>query len=75
MRRPASAVVRSRLGRRRLRPFLASVSKDDLLVLKGLIEAGRVTPVIDQTYPLSETAEAIRRLESGRAIGKVVITV
>jgi NADPH:quinone reductase-like Zn-dependent oxidoreductase len=46
-----------------------------LLDLKELIEAGRVTPVIDRTYPLSETPEAIRYLEEGHARGKVVITV
>jgi NADPH:quinone reductase-like Zn-dependent oxidoreductase len=48
---------------------------EDLLVLKELIEAGKVTPVIDRTYPLSEVPEAIRYLEEGHARGKVVITV
>ncbi|MBA3435623.1 MAG: zinc-binding dehydrogenase, partial [Chloroflexi bacterium] len=48
---------------------------EHLLVLKELIEAGKVTPVIDRTYPLSEAAEAIRYVEPGRAKGKVVITV
>ncbi len=43
--------------------------------MKELIEAGKVTPVIDRTYPLSETAEAIRYLEEGHARGKIVITV
>jgi NADPH:quinone reductase-like Zn-dependent oxidoreductase len=47
----------------------------DLLCMKGLLEAGKVVPVIDRCYPLSETAEAIRYLEAGRARGKVVITV
>ena len=46
-----------------------------MTVLKKLIEAGKVTPVIDRTYPLSEVPEAIRYLEEGRARGKVVITV
>jgi NADPH:quinone reductase-like Zn-dependent oxidoreductase len=55
--------------------FLASVTKEDLLVLKELIEAGKVKPVIDQTYPLSETAAAIRYLEDGHARAKVVITI
>jgi NADPH:quinone reductase-like Zn-dependent oxidoreductase len=50
-------------------------SRDDLLFLAELIEAGKVTPVIDRTYPLSETAEAIRYLETLRARGKVVIRV
>ncbi len=48
---------------------------DRLVVLKELIEAGRLTPVIDRTFPLSEVPEAIRYLESGQVVGKVVITV
>jgi len=48
---------------------------DRLIVLKELIEAGKITPVIDRTYPLSEVPEAIRYLEKGHAQGKVVITV
>jgi NADPH:quinone reductase-like Zn-dependent oxidoreductase len=47
---------------------------DRLVVLKELIEAGKITPVIDKTYPLSEVPEAIRYLESGQAGGKIVIT-
>ena len=50
-------------------------SQDDLSFLTGLIEAGKLTPVIDRTYPLRETAEAIRYLETGRARGKVVIAI
>lgn len=55
--------------------FLAKIRKEDLVALKELIEAGKVTPVIDRTYPLSATPEAIRYLEEGHARGKVVITV
>ena len=43
--------------------------------MKELLEAGKVVPVIERRYPLSETAEAIRYLEEGHAQGKVVITV
>ena len=50
-------------------------AKEVLLDLKELIEAGKVTPVIDRTYPLSEVPEAIRYLEKGHARGKIVITV
>lgn len=50
-------------------------NQTDLILLKELIEAGKVVPVIDRCYPLSETAEAIRYLETGRARGKVIITV
>jgi NADPH:quinone reductase-like Zn-dependent oxidoreductase len=54
---------------------MATTPKQDLLVLKELLEAGKVVPIIDRCYPLPETAEAIRYLEQGHAGGKVVITV
>ncbi len=73
--RLVAASVRSRVLKQRVVQFLAEVTKDDLLVLKGLIEAGSVTPVIDRTYPLADAVEAIRHVESGRARGKVVITI
>jgi NADPH:quinone reductase-like Zn-dependent oxidoreductase len=60
---------------RRLRPLISRERQEDLIVLKDLIEAGDVTPVVDRTYPLSEVPEAIRYLEQGHARGKVVITV
>jgi NADPH:quinone reductase-like Zn-dependent oxidoreductase len=53
----------------------ASSNKKDLLFLKELLDAGKIVPVIDRQYPLSETAEAIRYLETGHARGKVVIKV
>ena len=52
--RIAWAQVLSRFGSRKLVALLADVQRDDLLFLKGLIEAGKVTPVIDRRYPLSE---------------------
>ncbi len=67
--------VLSRFGNQKMPFFLAKNSKDDLIVLKELIEAGKVRPVIDRTYPLNQTAEAIRYLEAGHARAKVVITV
>jgi NADPH:quinone reductase-like Zn-dependent oxidoreductase len=68
------AVVLSPFVSQRLGTFEAKQSKEDLQVLKELIESGKVSPVIDRTYPLSETPEAIRYLEEGHARGKVVIT-
>jgi NADPH:quinone reductase-like Zn-dependent oxidoreductase len=50
-------------------------NQTDLAFLKALLESGKVKPVIDRSYPLRETAEAIRYLETGHAKGKVVITV
>jgi NADPH:quinone reductase-like Zn-dependent oxidoreductase len=49
--------------------------KEDLLALAELIEAGKVTPVIDRTFPLIEAPEAIRYMERGHPGGKVVVTV
>jgi NADPH:quinone reductase-like Zn-dependent oxidoreductase len=53
----------------------AKANQKDLLYIKDLLESGKVVPVIDRCYPLSETAEAIRYLEQGHARGKVIITV
>jgi NADPH:quinone reductase-like Zn-dependent oxidoreductase len=59
-----------------LHPFRGTKDPGDrLVVMKELIEAGKITPVIDRTFPLSEVPEAIRYLESGQTQGKVVITV
>lgn len=48
-------------------------NKNDLIFIKDLLESGKVVPIIDRRYPLNETAEAIRYLEEGHALGKVVI--
>jgi NADPH:quinone reductase-like Zn-dependent oxidoreductase len=56
-------------------PFLANFNKQDVATLKELLEAGRMTPVIDRQYALSESSEALRYLGEGHAKGKVVITV
>jgi NADPH:quinone reductase-like Zn-dependent oxidoreductase len=64
----------SQVGTRHMGMMLAELSAGDLTLLSGLMEAGKITPVIDRRYPLSETPEAIRYLEQGHARGKVVIT-
>jgi len=58
-----------------VRTFIAKSKQENLLVLRELIEAGKVTPVIDRTYPLSETPQAIAYVGQGHARGKVVVTV
>ena len=57
-----------------LRSFIAKPNQKDLVYLTELIESGKLTPVIDRTYPLSEVPEAITYLETRRARGKIVIT-
>jgi NADPH:quinone reductase-like Zn-dependent oxidoreductase len=59
----------------KLTTLISKENHEDMLVLKELIEAGKVTPAIDRTYPLSETPQAIRYVEEGHARGKVDITV
>ena len=54
---------------------MASTAQENLLAIKELLETGKVVPVIDRCYPLSETAGAIRYLETGHASGKVIIIV
>jgi NADPH:quinone reductase-like Zn-dependent oxidoreductase len=73
--RLVGGMVLSRLSSQSLGGFLATVDKDDLLALKELIEAGKVTPVVDRTYPLEQVPDAVRYLEAGHASGKVVVTV
>lgn len=76
---PVAHLVKVRLaslgGSRKVVVFVASTNHEDLVVLQELLEAGKVTPVIDRTYPLSGTPEAVRYLEAGHARGKVVVTV
>ena len=68
------AFVLSLFVRQQGGPYIAIPNNEDLVDLKELIEAGKVTPVIDRTYPLSETPDAFRYLDEGHARGKVVIT-
>ena len=64
----------SMTGSQKMGNLLAKPNKQDLAFIKELLEAGKVVPVIDRCYPLSEVADAIRYLEEGHAQGKVVIT-
>ena len=73
--RQLRALALSPFVSQKLGTFVNKENHEDMLILKELIESGKVTPVIDRTYPLSEVPEAIRYLEEGHARGKVVITV
>jgi NADPH:quinone reductase-like Zn-dependent oxidoreductase len=73
--RQIRALMLSPFVGQKLGTFVSSENHEDMIALKELIEAGKLTPVIDRTYPLSEVPEAIRYLEEGHARGKVVITV
>lgn len=65
----------SMVGKQKMGNVLAGPDQRDLAFLGELLERGKVVPVIDRRYPLSEVAQAIRYLEEGHARGKVVITV
>ena len=69
-----TATVVSRFVSQNLVTVLARRSKEDLIIMHELMEAGKMIPVIDKRYSLSEVPEAIRYLEEGHARGKVVIS-
>jgi NADPH:quinone reductase-like Zn-dependent oxidoreductase len=64
----------SMTGSKKMGNLLSKPNQEDLVFMKKLLEAGKVKPVIERRYPLSEVAEAVRYLEEGHAQGKVVIT-
>ena len=69
------APLLSRIGSKKTCFFVANINQKDLVSLKGLLEAGKIVPVIDRRYPLSDAAEALRYLEGRHAQGKIVLTV
>jgi NADPH:quinone reductase-like Zn-dependent oxidoreductase len=69
------AMVANAFVSQRLRPLPARQNREELLAVTGLIEDGKLTPVVDRTYPLADTAECLRHVEQGHARGKVVVTV
>jgi NADPH:quinone reductase-like Zn-dependent oxidoreductase len=70
-----NALVRSAFVRQQGRPFLSKPNHEDMVLLRNLLESGRVKPVIDRTYGLNETPEALRYVGEGHVPGKVVIRV
>ena len=73
--RVVRALVSSPFVGQQLRVLMTKETNEDLVTLAALAEAGKVTPVIDRTYPLGDVPEAIAYVEEGHARGKVVITV
>ncbi len=75
---PLGGVIRLKLGgmlrRRKVAFFIAKVNKEDMESLRELLEAGKLTPVIDKTFELSEVAEAFRYMGEAHPQGKVVVT-
>jgi NADPH:quinone reductase-like Zn-dependent oxidoreductase len=69
------AVVANAFVSQRLRPLPTRQNREELLAVTRLIEDGKLTPVVDRTYPLANTAEGLRHIEQGHARGKAVITV
>ena len=67
--------LKSKSGGKKITSLTAHANQKDLVILKELLEGGKIVPAIDRTYPLSETAEALRYLGAGHARGKIVITV
>jgi NADPH:quinone reductase-like Zn-dependent oxidoreductase len=73
--RQLRATMLSPFVSQKLGTFIARENHEDLIVLKQLIESGKLTPVIGRTYPLAEAPEAIRNLQAGLALGKTAITI
>jgi NADPH:quinone reductase-like Zn-dependent oxidoreductase len=69
------AVVANAFVHQRLRPLPSRQDRGELLAVTGLIEEGKLTPVVDRTYPLHDVVEGLRYMEKGHARGKVVVTV
>jgi len=75
MKHMMTAIALSRLGKQKFIPFIAKANQADLATLAEMMASGKLTSAIDRTYPLSETTEAMRYVDTGHARAKVVITV
>jgi NADPH:quinone reductase-like Zn-dependent oxidoreductase len=73
--RPIKALMMSPFVDEDISMLMANLHRDDLVVVRNLIDAGKVTPVIDRTYALDQVPDAIRYLEEGHARGKVIIAI
>jgi NADPH:quinone reductase-like Zn-dependent oxidoreductase len=75
MAKPIKAMLLSPFVSQKISMILAQLNHDDLAFLADLMQSGKVKPVIDRTYKLSEATEAILYLEQGHARGKVIVSV
>jgi len=66
---------RSNFSKQKFVFYIAKLTKEDFAVLRDLMQSGKVSPVIDRTYKLEQTADAVRYMEEGHARGKVVVTI
>jgi NADPH:quinone reductase-like Zn-dependent oxidoreductase len=69
------AYVRSRFTSQKFLTYMANINVNDLRLISDLAAVGKVAPVVDRTFPLSETPAAMRYLETGHARGKVVVAI
>jgi NADPH:quinone reductase-like Zn-dependent oxidoreductase len=75
LRRLGAMMLMSSLSTRKLKPFVVSLNQRDLMVLKALVEAGKIKPAIERRYALRDTADALRHVGEGHAQGQTVIQV
>jgi NADPH:quinone reductase-like Zn-dependent oxidoreductase len=73
--RTVRAMLASMVVKQQARPTVKTQNHDDLVALRALVEAGKIRPVIDSTYPLARTPEAIERVVAGHARGTIVISI
>ncbi len=73
--RSLQAVVTAPFVRQKLKPMLATAREQDLETLRQPLEEGKLTPVVDRTFPIDAAAEAVRQIHSGHTRGKIVIEV
>ena len=72
---PALALLTRLVGERKVTLGIGKYRREDVLLVKELIEAGEYRPVVDRTYPLEDVVEATRYVETGQKTGNVVLTV
>jgi NADPH:quinone reductase-like Zn-dependent oxidoreductase len=73
--RPVKALLLSPFISQKMGMMMAEIRQEDLTIMRDLMQTGKVTPVVDRTYPLSQVREAMKYLEAGHARGKVILTV